>query len=176
MRRFLLVFCLTLTATLAQAGSGASGCADLSGFAEQPRIDFARDVLPILSGCPACHGAGGAAGLDLRPERAYDELVGVVSATNPQRRRVVPFDPGASLLLDALNCTVTGGPAFQMPGATPAQRAVIRDWIAQGAKAVPAPVAVPGPQVAPLGLLVLLLLINGARAVRVRNDRLRRVQ
>lgn len=143
----------------ALAGIQSSGCDDLSGFAVQPRVDFAREIQPILDGCAGCHGEGGAAGLDLRAPWSYANLVGVTATTNRDAVRVVPFEPGASLLLTSLNCTQTGGPAFQMPGVAPEQRALVRDWIAQGAAQRPPPLAVPvfGPVSTAVALMLILL-------------------
>lgn len=141
----------------ASAGT-PSGCTDLDGFPSQPAVDFESMIQPILSNCAGCHGDGGPAGLDLRPGEAYANLVGVESTTNPPQARVQPFEPGDSLLLSAVNCATTGGPAFQMPGTDPAQRALIRDWIAQGALQRPAPRSVP--VMHPVGLGILAALIT----------------
>ena len=52
---------------------------------------FALEIQPIFDqNCLDCHGAGGNAGLDLRPDFAYDNLVGVAaqaSAGDQQRQR-----------------------------------------------------------------------------------------
>lgn len=155
-----------------------SGCADLDDFPERPRVDFRLQIEPILSGCTGCHGDGGAAGLDLRPGEAYGNLVGVESTTNPPQARVAPFDPADSLLLYSINCSVTGGPSFQMPGTDPGERALIRDWIAQGALARPAPRAVPVLDLLAtviLALLVVLVLLRTrVRSLRSRSCQTRR--
>jgi hypothetical protein len=106
--------------------------------------------------------------LDLRPGASYEQLVGVAATTNPGAVRVAPFEPDASVLLAAINCSDPGGPAFQMPGTVPAQRALVRDWIAQGALPRPAPRAVPvlGPVGA--GLALLLVALAGVIALRRR--------
>lgn len=150
----------TLSDPLA-AGSSPSGCADLDGFDEVPAVDFESRIQPILDGCTGCHGASGSAGLDLRSGEAYANLVGVTATTNPDRQRVEPFNPDDSLLMSAINCQVTGGPAFQMPGTDPEERAVIRDWIAQGALPAPRPRAVPAWSATGSALLILLLLMVG---------------
>lgn len=143
------------------AGASPSGCTDLGGFDEVPAVDFESRVQPILDDCTGCHGASGAAGLDLRAGEAYANLVGVTASTNPDRPRVEPFSPEDSLLMDAINCQVTGGPAFQMPGTEPEDRAIIRDWIAQGALPAPRPRAVPAWSATGSALLILLLLMVG---------------
>ncbi len=150
-----------------------SGCADLDDFPERPAVDFGSEIEPILSGCTGCHGANGAAGLDLRAGEAYGNLVGVESTTNPPQARVQPFDTDDSLLLYAVNCSTTGGPSFQMPGTNPPERALIRDWIAQGALASPAPRAVS--VLNPLATCILALLVvfvllrTRVRSLRSRN-------
>lgn len=156
-----LILLACLTSGPLAAGASPSGCTDLGGFDEVPAVDFENRIQPILDGCTGCHGASGAAGLDLRAGEAYANLVGVTATTNPDRQRVEPFSPGDSLLMSAINCQVTGGPGFQMPGTDPAERAVIRDWIAQGALPAPAPLAVPAWSAIGSALLILLLLMVG---------------
>lgn len=151
---------LMLFATLLQAGTAASGCDELDAFPPGPAIDFATQIQPILDGCTGCHGASGPAGLDLREGEAWSNLVGVTATTNPERVRVAPFDPQGSVLFSAVNCDNPGGPSFRMPGTTDEQRALIRDWIAQGALAEPlAPEAQPVPFLQiPIAVLLALLL------------------
>lgn len=163
-----LVVLAPLVAVPVNAGDAPAGCADLAAVPVTPRVDFARDIQPILDGCTGCHGDGGAAGLDLRPDASYGQLVGVAATTNPGAVRVAPFEPDASVLLTAINCSDPGGPAFQMPGTVPAQRALVRDWIAQGARFRPAPRPVPvlGPVGA--GLALLLVALAGVIALRRR--------
>ncbi len=149
-----------------------SGCTGLDAFEQQPAVDFASQIEPIFSNCAGCHGAGGSAGLDLRPGEAYVNLVGIESTTNPPQVRVQPFDPDDSLLLYAVNCSTTGGPSFQMPGTDPAERALIRDWIAQGALARPVPRAIPVLNPFGGGILVVLIMLalvaSGRQRVRSR--------
>ncbi|NEZ05134.1 hypothetical protein G4Y73_13335 [Wenzhouxiangella sp. XN201] len=151
---------LMLFATFIQAGTVASGCDELDAFPASPAIDFATQIQPILDGCTGCHGASGPAGLDLREGEAWSNLVGVPATTNPERLRVAPFDPQDSVLFNAVNCDNPGGPSFRMPGTTAEQRALIRDWIAQGAlEEPPAPEAQAVPFMpAPIAILLALLL------------------
>lgn len=150
-----------------------SGCTDLDLFPPQSAVDYGSQIQPIFSACTGCHGDGGLAGLDLRPGEAYGNLVGIASTTNPPQARVQPFEPADSLLLFAINCSETGGPSFQMPGTEPAQRALIRDWIAQGALARPAPRPVPVLHSWGAGVLVVLIVM-ALLSARVRVLRLRR--
>lgn len=159
-----------LLASPVSAGA-PSGCADLGAFPPKPGIDFRSQVQPIFSVCSSCHGEGGSAGLDLRPGEAFGNLVGVESTTNPPQARVEPFAPEDSVLLNAVNCSSPGGPSFQMPGTDPAQRAVIRDWIAQGALLRPAPHSVPVLHPVGFGMLTTLMLLL---TMRRSNQRMRR--
>lgn len=157
---------LMLFAASAHGGADASGCDDLGGIAETPKIDFESQIQPILDDCTGCHGQGGLAGMDLRPGESFDNLVEVVSTTNPARVRVDPFEPDASALLLAVNCDAPGGPGFQMGDVSLDDRALIRDWIAQGALQEPAgtPEAIAVPIDAPgflIAMLALLLLLAG---------------
>ncbi|MDZ7789564.1 MAG: hypothetical protein U5L08_03545 [Xanthomonadales bacterium] len=157
---------LMLAAASAQGGVGATGCDDLGGITETPMVDFQSQVQPILDDCTGCHGQNGFAGVDLRPGESFDNLVGVVSTTNPARLRVDPFEPDSSALLLAVNCDAPGGPGFQMGNVSLAERALIRDWIAQGA--LPEPAGTPQAIAVPvdsagflIAMLALLLLLAG---------------
>jgi hypothetical protein len=160
-----------LLAEPAQAGAGATGCDDLSGITPTPAVDFESQIQPILDGCANCHGASGPAGLDLRAGESYDNLVGVISNTNPGRLLVDPGAPGTSALFLAVNCDSPGGPGFRMPGADSQQAALIRDWIAQGAPpeaaGIPEPLAVPADAFWALLLLAALILgLGGGVLIR----------
>lgn len=165
--RALVVTALCCAALHTTAGTvQPSGCEDLGAIAETPAVDFETQIQPILTAnCNSCHGAAALADLDLRPGAAYDNLVGVTSTTNPDRLRVAPGAPDASTLLLAINCSSPGGPGFQMTGTTLEQRALIRDWILQGALPEPRP-ALPVPVDAGwalLALIVLMLVIVASR-------------
>jgi hypothetical protein len=91
----------------------------------------------------SCHGAGQAGGLQLLPATAYANLVGVLAA-NPAARdagvlRVAPGDPGSSFLLRKLTGTLGPAEGLPMPRLgsrlAPAQRELVRRWIAAGAPA-----------------------------------------
>lgn len=160
-----------IMAVPAAAGVGATGCDDLSDIATIPLVDFQSQVQPIFDDCANCHGESGPADLDLRADEAYDNLVGVISTTNSSRLRVEPFNPDNSAVFLAVNCDSPDGPGFRMPGTTPEQRALIRDWIAQGAPAEPGSrpgaIAVPIDSTWFLGLLIaVLMLVAGAQLRR----------
>lgn len=163
---FGLMAVFALAAGPAFAGAGATGCDDLSGITETPDVDFQAQIQPILDGCTGCHGDGGNAGLDMRAGEAYDNLVGVISTSNPSRLRVDPGNPDFSALFLAVSCDAPAGPGFRMPGTVEAERALIRDWIAQGALPEPAgaPTLVSVPIDARWALLLLCALMLGSGA------------
>jgi len=165
-------FVALMTFALPAVAGTPMNCTDLEGFPERQAVDFESQIQPIFAACSGCHGDGGSAGLDLRPGEAYANLVGVVSTTSPPQLRVQPFEPADSLLLSAVNCAQTGGPAFQMPGTDPEQRALIRDWIAQGAPARPAPRSIPVLNPVGMGiffaLVILVLLVSRRERARRR--------
>ncbi|ODV41380.1 hypothetical protein AWV79_37010 [Cupriavidus sp. UYMMa02A] len=104
-------------------------------------VSFGKEVRPLLTQhCVSCHqGAAAPAGLDLLPKAAYANLAGVPSTGSPQPR-VAPADPDKSYLMHKLAGTHmdVGGQGATMPlGAPPlepAQIALIRQWIAEGAR------------------------------------------
>ncbi len=110
-----------------------AGCTDLDGIAPVADVDFEPDIQPILNECTSCHGADAQGGLDLRAGHSYDNMVSVITNANPDRLRANPFKPDDSSVLLAVNCEQPGGPGFQMGSVTLEDRALIRDWIAQGA-------------------------------------------
>ncbi len=166
-----IALALAITAP-ARAGIGAAGCDDLDAIAETPGVDFQSAIQPIFdNNCTGCHGEFGPAGLDLRAGESYDELVGVISTTNTSRLRVEAFSPETSALFLAINCDSPGGPGFRMPGTNQQERALIRDWIAQGAlaeaAAEPEPISVPIDGRWALTLLMMVLLLTGLKSVPV---------
>ncbi len=178
MKPITVVFAASLLASgLMLAGPGAlagepSGCEDLGEFPEAPGVDFENEIQPILDSCTGCHGENGQGGLDLRPGESWGNLVDQPSLSNPDRLRVAPFDPEESSLFLAVNCEDPGGPGFQMPGVDLEARALIRDWIAQGALEEPEPEPTPDPVTIPVlgqgGLVIMALLLGllGLLAVR----------
>ena len=100
------------------------------------QLSFASDVQPIFDArCgPACHGANGNGGLDLRPGQSHASLVGVTSPTY-QAPRIEAGDPAGSVLFNKITDTGVYGPL--MPAGGPAlsadRIAVIRAWIEAGA-------------------------------------------
>ncbi|MGB0766099.1 MAG: PSD1 and planctomycete cytochrome C domain-containing protein [Phycisphaeraceae bacterium] len=121
-------------ASLADRGDVAIRLAADSSAPEQAKVEFARDVLPILSNhCYLCHGPdqeskeAKAAGfrLDLREEAVDFGMI-------------VPGDPGASPVIDVL---VTKKASRKMPPLDspkpqlkPEQVETLKRWIAEGAE------------------------------------------
>src|SRR5262245_21063647 len=112
----------------------ASLAAALSGdpSAQAPaRVDFARDVQPLLrANCYSCHGATLQSG-NFRLDRRRDSMPNRVGANNA---RVVPGRSAASRLYQRVSGT-TGG--LQMPptGALRSEEIeILRSWIDQGAE------------------------------------------
>ncbi len=150
------------------SGQSPTGCEDLSAFPVTRNVDFEREIQPIFSQCSGCHGENGQAGLDLRPGKAYGNLVGVESTTWPERLRVSAGEPFRSVLFNAVNCSDPYGPRFQMGNVTGTDRALIRDWIAGGAQADAAAVAVPVLDSSGRWLMFFLLGLAGLIAMRLR--------
>ncbi len=97
-----------------------------SGSARQ--VSFRHDVQPIFDAkCASCHPVAYPY-LDLRPGRAYRELVGVVSPLSPAFERVLPGRPDLSYLV-----THVPDPSRRHL-LSRAERRTIERWIGQGAK------------------------------------------
>ena len=97
-----------------------------------------RDILAQTCAVARCHNAENVAGrLDLSPERAYENLVGVKSNQHPVDKLVSPGEPQHSYLLAKLRGE-SGIKGARMPigrdPLPPEQIAIIERWIADGAK------------------------------------------
>ena len=117
--------------------------AALSAFSDEPayakpRIDFARDIRPILQNhCWSCHGAdekSRASGLRLDRREAATTPVG----TSPPA--IVPRKPDASAVMARITSTdadeVMPPPSSRKP-LSEAQKRLLRDWIEEGAEYAP---------------------------------------
>ncbi|MBM3319999.1 MAG: hypothetical protein FJY73_04920 [Candidatus Eisenbacteria bacterium] len=120
-----------------------AGCSDQGGPVDPgntngngnpaPAVSYREDVQPIWNAnCAGCHGTSG--GLTLVGGNSRSALVGVVSVGYAPEVRVVPGDPGRSVLYQKL----LGNPDFgqRMPagGALGGEDLeTIRAWIAEGA-------------------------------------------
>jgi len=91
--------------------------------------------------CQGCH-PGVNSSLDLSTGKAYDDLVGIKALEDPDLYRVVAGDPSNSFLYlkiggDPVIADIPAVGTRMPPGAppmAPEDIAIIRDWIAQGAK------------------------------------------
>jgi len=91
-------------------------------------VSFRADVQPIFDAkCAVCHPVSYPY-LDLRAGHAYADLVRVSSALQPAFERVLPGRPDLSYLL-----THVPDPSRENL-LTPADRAVIEEWIVEGAR------------------------------------------
>jgi hypothetical protein len=116
------------------SGSGPTGAvtADLQSIEENV-------FTPI---CSKCHiGASAPEGLQLDAAHAYEDLVGVPSAEEPNLERVNPGNPNLSYMVLKIE-GASGIEGAQMPfGETPLPQSTIdaiRQWISNGAPNVPA--------------------------------------
>jgi hypothetical protein len=122
-------------------GAAIAGAVLWLGACEPPEPTFANvQELVFTRSCAfsTCHGPFlPEQGMSLAEGQAYGATVNVESRTNPGQLRVVPFDPDASILYQALQGPV-GTELSRMPNDRPpldAQRIqLVREWIEQGAQ------------------------------------------
>jgi len=99
-----------------------------------PTVSYADDIQPIFNNsCVGCHGVGGNAGLDLRPEVSHGNLVNVPS-TESALSLIEPEDPDNSWLY--LKITGQQNVGTEMPpgsGLDSTAAALIHSWITEGA-------------------------------------------
>ncbi len=103
-------------------------------------VSFQKDVMPVfMARCVMCHVDGAEQGnLSLYPD-AWGQLVGVPSHES-SLKRIEPCAPDKSYLYLKLLGTQSkvGGSGARMPfqqdPLTPAELALVREWIEQGAK------------------------------------------
>jgi hypothetical protein len=96
-----------------------------------------REIFTPTCALGGCHsGASPQAGLDLTDGNAHASLVNVDSTLELGKKRVVPGDPAASVLFQAVQGTAAG--VLRMPiGRSPLSRAdvdAIAEWILAGAR------------------------------------------
>ena len=110
--------------------------AGLASGAEAARVEFVRDVIPVLTkvGCNAgaCHGSFQGRGgfklslLGFDPAADYQAIV-----HDARGRRIFPSAPDESLMLRKPTQRVPHGGGLRLTAETPAYR-VLREWIVQG--------------------------------------------
>ena len=134
-------FTASVSTSVRRVGLAALLCqaAALQAFAAEsvagPRIDFNRDVRPILSDrCFACHGPDAE---DRQAGLRLDDRGVAIAALESGGTAIVPGKPEASEILARIAST---DPAVIMPPphvnkpVTPAEAEILRRWIAEGAE------------------------------------------
>ena len=118
------------------SGSGGGNLAPpIAGLA--PTLDSIQaNVFSVTCAVPGCHGGTGAQqGLRLDPGFSAGNLINVASSQDATLVRVLPGNPGGSLIIQKLEGTQTVG--FRMPAGGPylpqSTIDVIREWIQDGA-------------------------------------------
>ncbi|MCG6118273.1 MAG: hypothetical protein MEQ07_08795 [Aquimonas sp.] len=135
----MLGLCLP-SAVLAQA----TACDDLSALPITPRVDYLTEIQPIweirCANCHVNHSGSPSAELDLNEEASWAALYAMPSLIAEGRLMVRPGDPGASFLLEKLRCEQPQAGERMPRGRLPiplTEQALVRDWIAQGAREQP---------------------------------------
>jgi hypothetical protein len=126
------------------ASAQAEGCDDLSGLPVTPQVDYRTEIQPIweirCANCHVNHSGSPSAQLDLNEEESWAALYNMPSLIAEGRLMVRPGDPDASFLLEKLRCEQPQAGERMPRGRLPiplAEQALVRDWIAQGARDQP---------------------------------------
>ncbi|MFN8220044.1 MAG: DUF1553 domain-containing protein [Fimbriimonadales bacterium] len=99
-----------------------------------PKVDFNRDIRPIIGKCFTCHGPStgeGMAGLRL------DKFETATKKLESGRQAIVPFKPDESELIERINAKDEGmlmPPPESHKTLNADEKRLLRDWIAQGAE------------------------------------------
>ncbi len=126
---------VVVAALLAVTGCSDNGTAPTGPGGGGTTVSFAVDLQPILvANCVGCHGAGGSGGLNLSPDVAWANLVGVETTGYAPQQRVVAGNPDQSVLY--LKLSGASGVGDRMP-----QGGMLLDddiekfrvWVVQGA-------------------------------------------
>lgn len=128
----------------ASAFGQASGCDDLSALPEIAQVDYLTQIQPIweirCANCHVNHSGSPSAQLDLDDDVSWLGLYRMPSGLAADRLLVRPGDPVASFLLEKLSCDQPQAGSRMPRGRNPiplAEQALVRDWIAQGAREQP---------------------------------------
>jgi len=122
-------------AALAVVLANGAACAE-------PPLSFTKDIAPVFeSRCAVCHLTGEeVGGLVLLPDRTLATTVGIAAQEASGHLRIKPGDPDGSYLLAKIEGRhiAQGGSGGRMPFAnaplSAAEIAMVRTWIAQGAR------------------------------------------
>ncbi len=127
------IFGRSLLAAFAVALAATSYCG-----AEEPTIDFNREIKPILaSKCFACHGPDAET---RKAELRLDTFEGAIAETESGGFAIVPGHPERGDLLDRVtmdDADLRMPPAETGKRVTPAEAALLKQWIAEGAEYKP---------------------------------------
>ena len=118
------------------SGSGGGNLAPPVPGLAPTLASIQSNVFSVNCAVPGCHGGAGAQqGLRLDPGFSAGNLINVASTQDATLVRVIPGNPGGSLLIQKLEGTQTVG--FRMPAGGPylpqSTIAAIRQWIQDGA-------------------------------------------
>ncbi|MEL7239729.1 MAG: hypothetical protein AAGK78_12785, partial [Planctomycetota bacterium] len=118
--------------------SGGAGCDDLSGIPATIDVDYETTIQPLWRSCVGCHrgGSSNGGGLDLTVGNSFDAIVNVPSIQVPGRLLVAPNDPDVSYMMEKISCSNPQVGNRMRPDSplSPDEQALVRDWIAQGAR------------------------------------------
>ncbi len=122
-----------IAALLCAHAAAPAAPADREGPAQKPKLEYNRDIRPILAeNCFACHGPDSAARkADLRLDRREAAV---------EAGAIVARDPDSSELIDRINSTDSKElmpPPATTKKLTPREKETLKRWIAQGAEYQP---------------------------------------
>lgn len=136
-RNLAIVALVTLPMVMAGCSDhGLDPVGDGSGGDPGPApVSFAAEVQPIFAAsCLNCHGVGGNAGLDLTPEVAWANLVGVQATNYAPRLLVMSGSPESSVLFLKLSGDTSTGSRMPLGGSLGRDTIeLVRQWILEGA-------------------------------------------
>src|SRR5262245_14180253 len=149
----LLLGGVMIAAALTQAASGSAQQTNMSVARPNPRVDFNRDIRPILSDkCLVCHGPDATA---KKIKLRLDSEAAATAELGGGRRAIVPGQPDKSELVSRVTHAdedMRMPPTGSGRALTKSEIDLLTEWIRQGAKwqshwAFAAPVRPPLPQV-----------------------------
>jgi mono/diheme cytochrome c family protein len=135
---------MALAAAAAAAGLACQGDVNAPAPPTNRTVSLAGDIQPIFDArCTSCHSPGFPTNtivgipMVLTPGRSFGSLVNQASAQRPDLTLVTPGEPDASLLwLKVSSNSPPVGATMPLIGdrLSSAELALVRDWIAQGAR------------------------------------------
>jgi hypothetical protein len=149
MKKVLIAFTIAAIALLLSGCKGSGGYSAGKTAGDPPKTaagskqtavaKFSEDVQPILTkrcAHPSCHGAAKSAGLEMTSGVAYDNLVNVKSAEEPQFMRIKPGAPDSSYLVMKIEGKQQVGARMPLTGGYLDTNDIqmVRSWVEAGAK------------------------------------------